>query len=65
MFHQAVMKPKPKISGFIDRLYLVASIPSPNVDVPGTTAGAIHAVGGTHYLVMRPTPVIHLLLSGL
>src|SRR5271157_3411276 len=28
MGHQAVMKPEPKISGFIDRLYLVASISS-------------------------------------
>jgi hypothetical protein len=26
MVHQAVMKPEPKISGFIDRLHLVASI---------------------------------------
>jgi len=28
MFHQAVMKPEPKISGFIDRLELMASISS-------------------------------------
>src|SRR5512135_3163245 len=28
MRHQAVMKPEPKISGFIDRLHLVASISS-------------------------------------
>jgi len=30
LFHQAVMKPEPKISGFIDRLHLIASISSQN-----------------------------------